>query len=205
VRSRAFTLLETMLALALVVLLSGAVFSFLLSLGERRKGFEGESRQRRAMMTVLSRMNGDLSSAIAGDPALGAGVSGSATSLRVLTRGVDLDAAIRGEARGESDLLACVYSFENGAITVSRRAVGAGGAPEAGPAPACDGVRRLRFRFYDGRGWADRFDSAGAGRLPRAVEVRVWQGAPVEGDESIGAPDETLVIAIPDSAEGPAR
>jgi len=202
-RTRAFTLIETLLALGLVVALCAAVFSFLLSLGERREGVEKEGQRRHALSTVLSRLSADLATAISGDARLGAGVKGTQTSVVLLTRSVDLDAALRGAPEGVADLLACEYRLEAGALLVSRRAVIADETTETRAQAACDGVRRLQLRYFDGRVWADSFDSAAAGGLPRAVEVRVWTGNPVrEGEEPRGEPDEALVVAIPDSAGG---
>ncbi len=202
-RTRAFTLLETLLALALILVLCAAVFAFLLSLGERRKGIESAGERRHALLTVLSRMSADLAGAIAGDASLGAGVLGTGNSFRVLTRSVDLDAAIRGAPESGADLLACEYRFEDGAIVASRRAIGADGVPEPRVERACDGVRLVRVRYYDGRSWSDAFDSAEAKRLPRAVEVRVWTGSAAAGrDEPRGSPDESMVVAIPDADGG---
>lgn len=202
-RAKAFTLLETLLALALILVLCAAVFAFLLALGERRKGIESAGERRHALQTVLSRMSADLAGAIAGDASLGAGVVGTGRSFRVLTRSVDLDAAMRGAPESSADLLACEYRFEGGQIVASRRAVGADGVPEPRVERACDGVRLVRLRYHDGRSWSDAFDSAAAGHLPRAVEVRVWTGsAAADRDEPRGAPDELMVVAIPDADGG---
>ena len=59
---------------------------------------------------------------------------------------------------------------------------------------------RVEFRYHDGTGWQDRFDSA-AGGLPVAVEVSIWfepwPGALLEdefagADEAADAPAFTL-------------
>ena len=69
------------------------------------------------------------------------------------------------------------------------------------------GVAALRFRFFDGEGWSDSFDSSKSGTLPVAIEVGVWSasgGAASTGEvgKDIGAvmraPDRWRLITVPD-------
>lgn len=203
--SRGFTLIEVMIALALIALLAGAVLSFLSSLSSRQDALVRAAEEAQATDTLLDRIEGDLLAGLAGDASLGAGINGTATRLRILTRGVDL-----GDG-GSGDLQEAVYAFVGSTLSLSRRPAGPGSeGVTAASHPLSTGLARVRFRYFDGRAWATSFDSAALGRLPAAVEIEVWRAgrgpAPgPEGAEERDAvwpePDRSRVIVVPDGPD----
>jgi hypothetical protein len=59
---------------------------------------------------------------------------------------------------------------------------------------------KVRFRYHDGDGWSDSFDSLAHNHLPVAVEVAVWyhpwpgdRQTPVSGD-ALGAESDRLTF-----------
>ena len=59
---------------------------------------------------------------------------------------------------------------------------------------------RLRFRYHDGNGWKDEFDSLDADQLPVAIEVMVWFN-PWPGEEPMDvfeAPEESERLTFDD-------
>ena len=198
-------MIEVMVALTLIALLASAVMSFLWSLSARQAALSRASAEAQAADTMLDRLEGDLLGGIAGDSRLGAGIDGSATRLRLLTRGVDV-----GDG-GASDLQEAIFAFSGGTLSLSRRPVGPG-AEEVPPAlhPLSPSLSRVRFRYFDGRTWKSSFNSASLKRLPAAIEVEIWREgrgpAPTaEGADAKEAiwpePDRSRVIVVPDGPD----
>lgn len=209
---RGFTLIEVLLTLALVTMLTGGIFAFLWNLLERRDVLHRGVLQAQAAGAFVERLESDLLSGLAGDASAGAGVVGTATTLRLLTRGVWLPADA-AEAAGAGDLQGTEYAFDwaKGELTGRRWVAGA-------RVPAMEvitgGVAALRFRYFDGTEWRNSFDSASAGKLPVAVEVALWFGASGAGEAPSSAeagesesplpnrePDRLRVIVVPDGPE----
>lgn len=213
-RGRAFTLMEVLLAVALAAGLAGAVMSFAWSLLDRRAALVEHGRRARGASLVLDRIERDLVGAMVAARGGEAGVRGTGTGLRVLSRGVWLGG--QGDDRA-ADLQGSEIRFDAAAgRIVGRRWAGAEASGEE--ESVCEGVRRLRLRYLVGREWAEAFDSAQAGMLPAAVEVALWFGEP-EGDGTqpgegeaeammgtvrgaMPEPDRVRVIAVPDAGEG---
>ena len=211
-RRGGFTLMEVLLALALAAGLAGAVMSFAWNLLDRRAALVEHARRTRGGAAVLDRIERDLIGAMVSARDGTAGVEGTATSVRVLSRGVWLS----GDREGApSDLQGSEIRLDAGAgRIVGRRWAGpdAGGDEEV----VAGGVRRVRLRYLRGREWVETFDSAREGTLPAAVEVAVWFGEPEvepaqpgEGEAEARAatmrerppePDRVRVIAVPDAA-----
>jgi hypothetical protein len=119
----------------------------------------------------VERVESDVLSGLAGDDAAGAGVSGTATSLKLLTRGVWLPGAKAESSAG--DLQASEYVWSAGVLR-GRRWIASQSAPEF--ETISDHVQALRLRYYDGEKWRDSFDSLSEGALPVAIEVALWFG-----------------------------
>ena len=174
--ARAFTLLEVLIAIALVLSLLGSMFSFLFNmLAARARALDYAAKQL-AAATLIERAEADLMSCLVGDDAWGPGIDGTATRLRVLTRGVAVSLAERGtqDPAVLGDLQWVEYRFD-----AARGRLEAGRGP-AGPdspaefAPLGGSIYKVRFRYHDGNGWRDSFNSVSADRLPAAVEIAVW-------------------------------
>ena len=170
---RGFSLIEVLVAIALLLVLVGALYSFLFNmLDARRRALDVSGRQRAAMV-LIDRLEGDLLTSLVGDARVGAGVAGGDEQIRVLSRSVPAHLAEEPGAAAFGDLLASTYAFEPGRGLTFDRSVG--GSRRRGDAAAVgEGVFRVRFRYHDGASWVDAFDSLEAGRLPAAVEVAVW-------------------------------
>lgn len=205
--SRAFSLVEVLLALAISLLLGAAVLSLLLNLGRRRTTILSLAGEQQSTGVFLHRLEADLSAALAGDGAVGAGVKGTGTELSLLTRGVVLGGVVQG--RGASvlgDLQGSRYVFDReGGVLKARRWTAGRGSGESGEFEVVSSrIRRLRFRYFDGREWKSGFDSLAEGALPVAVECAVWTGTPASqtnaaaGGERWGAPDRLRVVVVPD-------
>jgi prepilin-type N-terminal cleavage/methylation domain-containing protein len=174
VKRRGFTLLEVLVAIALISMLLGSLFAFLHDLLQSRSRALDYTAHQLAAATLIGRVEAELASCIVGDDTSGPGVKGDAASLSILSRGVAVHLAEDGLESGVlGDLQQSEYRFvdEAGEIEVRRM------TPWAQPAPdfvSIGPVYRLRFRFHDGTAWSDSFDSLAEGRLPQAVEVAVW-------------------------------
>jgi len=177
-RRRAFSLLEVLIAIGLVIALFGAMFAFVFdTLSARSRALEHAGRQS-AATTLIERAELDLMSCVAGGRANGAGVDGDNTSLRILTRGVAAHLAGRGPGDPAvfGDLQQVEYRFveETGRIEARRRPAGDRGLDASEFAPLGGPVYKVRFRYHDSTIWRDSFDSLLREALPVAVEIAVW-------------------------------
>jgi len=181
-RARAFTLLEVMIAIALILALSGSMFGFMFNLMDRRERLLHLALDGRASSMLVERLEDDLMGAVAGGGRIGSGIQGDATSLTIRTRSVGLPrGADRVGAMG--DLITADYSYDErlGRLTMARsRGNVAGDESEV----VSQRVRRFNLRYYDGTNWRERFDSGSAGALPVAVEIAIWFGEPVLSAEA---------------------
>jgi type II secretory pathway component PulJ len=207
-RRRAFTLMEVIVAIGLLGAIVWMMGTYLAEVGRVRERLLRAVNQSVVCTTLLERMEADLLATMVGDAPKRSGVRGDRASLTVVSRGMPPLAGSGGGAGKLVDLRWTALRFvaESHAL---ESATGAGLPPEA-PAwrVAGSGLRHVRFRYYNGRQWRDRFESAAAGRLPLAVEVAIWfeRGADAEEvhvDEPPDAPDRVRVIAIPDAAPQP--
>lgn len=176
-RRRGFTLLEVLIAIALLGALLGSMFAFLHELLQSRSRAMDHTARQLAAATLIDRIERDLAACVVGDAAFGAGVHGDDTHLSILSRGVAAHLAGQGVGSGVlGDLQQAEYRCEQGSGRIEVRR----GRPEAAPvAPADDFVSigpayRVRFRYRNGSGWSDSFDSLASNALPAAVEVAVW-------------------------------
>ncbi len=198
-RRRGFTLLEVLISIALISILLGSLFAFLHDLLQSRSRALQYTARQLAAATLIQRVEAELASCIVGDGTSGAGVKGDATSLSILSRGVAVHLAEDGTESGVlGDLQQTEYRFDDEAAEIEVRRMTPGGRPGGRPDPAfvsIGPVHRLRFRYHDGTGWSDSFDSLAADRLPQAVEVTVWYH-PWPGEQEITpeAPAERLTF-----------
>ncbi|MHC4966914.1 MAG: type II secretion system protein GspJ [Planctomycetota bacterium] len=185
-RRRAFSLLEVLIAIGLVIALFAAMFAFMFdTLSARSRALEHAGRQL-AATTLIERAELDLMSCVVGDRVNGAGVDGDNTALRILTRGVAAHLAGRGPGDPAvfGDLQEVEYRFDEdlGRIEARRRPAGDRGVAPSAFAPLGGPVYKVRFRYHDSTVWRDSFDSLLQDTLPVAVEIAVWFH-PWPGDE----------------------
>jgi prepilin-type N-terminal cleavage/methylation domain-containing protein len=199
-RRGGFTLLEVLIAIALVLALFGAMFAFLFDvLSSRRRALDYAAKHL-AAVTLIDRAELDLMFCIVGDRVYGAGVEGDNTSLRILTRGVAAHLAGRGaeDPAVLGDLQRAEYRFDEalGRIEARRLPVGERRVEDAPYAPLGGRVYKVRFRYHDSVAWRDSFDSLSEGRLPVAVEIAMWF-YPWPGTEALPEPGAEFETEIP--------
>ncbi len=188
----AFTLVEVLVAVALLLLLAGAVSSFLWQLLDRESRVLDWTARSRTASVMFDRLQRDLFTAVASTPD-GPGVVGDPTGMVIAHRAFLVDDP------DLSDLQRTEIRFDPraGTLRLTRRDWARppiGGENEAHPdepvpaddTPPADGIRAVRFRYHDGRAWRSSFSSTRS--LPAAVEVAVWFGGISDGD--IRAADE---------------
>lgn len=194
---RAFTLFEVLVAIGLIGVLAGALAIFVDDLATTGRVVARANERVRGCDALFAAVEGALQTAVADGGARGAGVSGTSTSLRVLSS--------RTEAAGGTARQISEHAFAPLAVTELRDSAGLVSLGRAGLSTVLPAsVARVRFRYHDGTGWTDAFDSLQAGALPRAVEVSVWFAAPdAAGGEGMGGaqqPGRTADLGAGDSA-----
>lgn len=215
-RRGGFTLIEVLVAIALIVVLVGTMYGFLFNLMSTRRMALDHARQEAAASVLIAQLEAALTTCLVGDRTSGSGVAGDARSIRVLSRGVAASYAARGidDPDAFGDLQLAEYRFNPSRQRIEGRRVSVGRPARSGetaaaqPFSAIEGVvRRLRFRYYDGEQWLDSFDSMQRDRLPLAVEVAVWftgdtvadDGGTSEGVESDDGEGGTGILPVVDS------
>ncbi|MEX2217320.1 MAG: hypothetical protein WD749_01055 [Phycisphaerales bacterium] len=204
---RAFTLLEALLALALVAMLGGSLLSFVWTLSDRTREVRRAAAREDGVSLFLDRLESDVLCGLAGGPGLGAGVQGDPSGVKIMTRGVALRLG-KGGATPARDIQFGEYRVDAaGGRLRARRA--AEGEAQGELEQVTGGIREARFRYHDGLAWQESFDSAARNSLPAAIEIAVWYGQPAPPDENAApaeaaeppSPDRVRLIVIPD---GPA-
>ncbi len=177
---RAFTLLEVLIAIALILALGAALFGFLHDMLATRTRTLDHAMQQRAATTLVERLEAEVVATLVGDVRHGAGVQVDATRLRLLTRGVMPQLASRGldDPAPLADLQTVEYRFDAPARRLQARK-GSAVASEQPPdfATLGGGIAHVRFRYLDNHRWQVSFDSLALNHLPAAIEVAVWFNA----------------------------
>lgn len=186
------TLVEVLVAIALIMTLTGAMLGFLHDmLSSRAQALEAIASER-AAATVLEHVERHLTTCIVGDAVAGPGVRGDGRSLRVLSRGVSVRSADRGAgaAAALGDLTVFDLRFDASRGLVEAMQTPWGAQDDASHQSLGGAVGDLRLRYWDGSGWLDEFDSLAAGRFPRAIEVAIWFGDPAPVEPGIRPPSD---------------
>lgn len=187
----AFTLMETIVALGLLLVLVGSVFAFATNLSSSRDRLSRHLRQSQAVRVFLDRIEQDLRTSLAADAALGGGVVGRESSIVILSRGVGLIGQ-GSSATALGDLQRSEYRWNDGASVLEARR---GGAADQGAWHSITGdLGLVQWRYHDGNGWSTSFDSGASNRLPVAVEVAIWFTPPPR--------DQATAAAMPAIDEG---
>lgn len=199
------TLIEMLVAIALLSVLLGGVFAFWQNLTAGRDRISTYVRREQAARVFLDRLESQLTCTMVSDARHGSGVVGRPFALRLLTRGVAVDRSPAGEASGLGDLQVVEYEFDRSANRLRARS---GPADDPGPwVVVAEDLGLVRFRYHDGRGWAGSYDAAGRNRLPVAIEVAMWFH-PIANDDAgafgLGS-DEDLLAGTGDERIGGTR
>ena len=191
---RAFTLLEALIAVGMMVLLLGALAMFVEDLSRTRQFVARTAAETRSADALFGALEAALQTAVVDGGNRGAGVTGTDRSIRVLSSRTDAGSGSVAElARAAFSPLSATQVDQVGAsVTIGRSGV-------SSTLPAT--VRAMRVRYWYDGGWGDSFDSLNAGTLPAVVEVGLWFGAAqADDEEELGAPDRVRAIAVPDAA-----
>jgi prepilin-type N-terminal cleavage/methylation domain-containing protein len=209
---RGFTLLEMIVAAALILALVGAMATFLSDALRIRSRVSEEIERARSADAAVSMIERALETTIVEDASAGGGVVGDSTSMTVLRVGLSswrLGTSERVRALDEIEPVRVRFDEGRRRIAIAR-----GERPES---ELLGAVQRMRFRYFDGTVWSDRFDSVRLGRLPAAVEIALWlrpmaeasaepaerpefDDSPVPASEESGPkPDRIRIVAIPDA------
>lgn len=188
---RAFTVVETLVAILLLVILAAAVGAFLWDLQSQRERMETLGEQRLAGALVIDRLEEAARYAYAAD-GRGSGIAGDATSLRIAYRRTSVETA----SPESTDLdprraVSIAWDESSGTLTLDDE-------------PITDRVRRLVFRYYHEGAWVDAFDSAQAGGLPAAIEVAMWFGEALPSRDDRFMPEPVVLgagVGMPTPAE----
>ncbi len=192
-----FTLLEVLVAIAMLGALLGSMFAFMHELLQSRSRALDYTARQLAAATLIDRVESDLIACVVGDATLGAGIDGDASRLAILSRGVAAHLAGRGIDAGVlGDLQQAQYRFQDASrlIEVRRGTPGEGLATMTDDFVAIGPAYKVRFRYHDGDRWSDTFDSLASNRLPAAIEVAVWYH-PWPGERQTPASGDALQAA----------
>jgi type II secretory pathway pseudopilin PulG len=163
----AFTLLEALVAVGMIMLLAGAMAMFVSDLGTTRAHVTRTTDRARSAEALFRVVETALQSAVVDGGMRGAGVSGTTNSMRVLSSRTD---AAGGNAQ---DLARAAFApLVATEVRQSGRNVSVGRSGQGTILPAEIGA--VQLRYFDGEQWSDEFDSLSAGRLPMVVEVSMW-------------------------------
>lgn len=160
-RSRSFTLIEMLIALALIV----AMVFILLPTASRIMSSTtaaSDRNHRLAQIAIVSDvLDRAMLTAVAQDASGQRAFRGSEASLRLTTCGVSLGPR---EAGAPDDLQTIELVFSGDSLSLREN----GGGREV----ILKGIERGAFAYNSGEGWSDTFD--GASGLPGVVAVSVW-------------------------------
>lgn len=190
-RVRGFTLVEVLVAVALVLTIGAGVFSFAWGMLDRRDRVLKTCDADGMVEAVLDELERGLAGTVVIDGQGRAGLEGREDRLVVRSRGVGA-----GSTPTLGDEVEVVIEFDaaGGVLRGSRM---------KGAMEPLGRLGRLRVRYWDGAEWLGSYDSASAGRLPVLVEVGFWMTpAAVEEDNAWGRPDRSRVIVVPDAERG---
>jgi len=181
VTRRGFTLLETLVALALTAVLLGTLSRSLAGAARSRSAAGAESDRISAARTVLLRLAAEIEAAV---PETGVAVDRELGEDWPRLRLTSL-------VRSDPDRRSISYEVDRttGALVRRERAAP---APDDDPPPeplaVLSGVRRLAVRCFDGTEWRTHWD---ADALPRAVEISLGV------DDGAGGTEELATTVTP--------
>lgn len=168
-RFHAFTLIETLIAVALLMLLSAAMLAFLFDLRTQRLTLSDLSSDLEVGSVLFDRIERDLALCLAQDPEREtAGVKGDASSLSIVARRVWLN--IDDPALGMRALTRTTYRFDAASNTLTIEA-------DNQTSILSDRVEAFRIRYNDTAQpdtWRESFDAVESAGLPVAIEVAIW-------------------------------
>jgi len=203
---RAFSLIEVLVAVALVAGLAVAMSGFIWGVRARRETLATDAARMQGIAALFMHVENDVLTCVAGEAGK-AGVRGGPEQLSLLTRGVGL--VWGGDGPDLGDIQGVEYTFAGSSVT-AKRWRGASREGDLGEDTIIEGVGLVRFRYFDQGRWVSSFDSVSAGRLPAAIEIAIWFVPPPdletlidEADAPANLADETSPVPGGGSLEAP--
>ena len=164
----AFTLLETLLSLAMVVTLLFVMTTVFDDLVDARQRIQRGALVVEGATSALELLARAADTVVATDGAGEAGVVGDATSLQITRSGVATSRLSRGDTEVSPlfDKHAIELAFRGAALEVRD---GDGGVWST----LVPNIFAIRFQYHDGTAWSDSWNSGATG-LPVAIECAIW-------------------------------
>jgi len=166
---QAFTLIEVLLAIALLLVLSAGVFGYVWGLLSRQEQVEAEADRQAAAGAVFEAVQSALTTTYVVDGGGKPGIQGKADSLVVRGRGIDAGVGPGAQGIGDDRGAELRFDVEAGMLAGRRLGRSTGEYEVIGERIEC-----VRVRYFDGREWVGAFDSREKRSLPAAVEVALW-------------------------------
>ena len=187
VQPRGFTLLETLVAIAIFGGLLFVATSLVRDIGDSRLRTEHRMRIVEGSTVALDALASRLAVATVSDASGASGIVGDSTSLRVTGSGVSIRRL--GGVSSLSPLVdraAIELQLDVDGLVISEEGVDR--------STLVPDLYAVRFRYHDGSEWLDAWDS-GVDGLPVAVEARLWFEPWTEGryPDWMPAPDDRAV------------
>lgn len=174
---RAFTLLEVLLALGLVGIIALTAIDLASDLLRDRHRLDHACLALRSADILFERIEQHSQCAIAGGRGIGPGVRGSEHELVLLARRVSPPqlSPHRQPQDPLGDLQQLHVRYEPETTTLRLRVEHASDTAVQSPFEILSQrVEGLRFRYHDGSGWRNSFDSQQSGSMPVAIEISIW-------------------------------
>ena len=182
-RVRGFTILEVMLSLAILIALLVVMSNVVGGVAKSRQRTSEQSARNQGVTAAFEQLAAALDTCVASDGAMGSGIRGDLTSLRLVTSRVPAR-RLEPESNAGSPLAdRDVIEFQ-----IDGRDLVLWDRDLQRPSILVEDVTAVRFRYHDGENWLDNWDSSVRG-LPRAVELAVWTGSWPEGDSAAWMPE----------------
>ncbi len=197
--ARAFTLLEMLVAMAIMAVLAGSLYATLRVAFRARRSATSAVEEVRTVDLALARVQADIASAVVpagilagafvGEPGTDA-VGRAADSLLLHGTATGAEAT---DGTGDIRMVefTCAESDDDTGLVLLRRVTTnllAPTTPEPEEEVLARGVAAFALRYFDGIDWLDTWDSTTQdNQLPAAVEVTLYLRAP--GDEAAGSSD----------------
>ncbi|MEM1423402.1 MAG: hypothetical protein AAGH64_05295 [Planctomycetota bacterium] len=162
---RAFTVIETLVAIGLLLMLSAALSAFLFDVQSTRERLSNMGDDRLAGTLIIDAIEEAARFAVVASGGR-SGLTGDRSSLVIVSELVALDTATPDAAAIASPVTRSLeWDERTGVLTLDDE-------------PLSASVARLVMRYHDDDAWRDSYDAMEEGRLPAAIDVAMWFGEP---------------------------